>query len=185
MIMISIDVSGLDDLRDRLRRIRGGLPVAIARGLNEGGDKVRTRVQRELKEQTGVKAYSSITSRISTMRAFPEAARQEGVGQRAMAYQIVAHGKGIPIAEFPVSVTSKGVDAKTWGVDHLFKRSFQQKKKGGLRARLTSSHEPIRALYGPALPKELLKGAVVDVFRAATAEFVPGTILKHVARMFE
>jgi hypothetical protein len=65
----------------------------------------------------------------------------------------IATGKGIPITEFPVTVTSKGVAAKTWGVDHLFKRSFTEKLTGKLRARLGPSRFPSRALCGPSLPK--------------------------------
>ncbi len=147
------------------------IATAIARGLNEGGDLVRTRVQRTLKTQTNVKNYRSITSRVRTVRAFAG----------GLHYEIIASGKGIPIAEFPVAVTSKGVDAKTWGVDHLFQRSFQE-TNGKLRARLGHSRFPIRALYGPSLPKELGRGDVPGVFTSATAHFVPPAIVKHLAR---
>jgi hypothetical protein len=156
--------------------------MAIARGLNEGGDKVRTRVQRELWRQTGLIKYASVTSRTKTARAFPEESRSTGVGP-AMTYQIIVNGKGIPIAEFPVSVTPQGVDAKTWGVDHLFKRSFQQKFKGGLRARLGPERQPTRALFGPSLPKELGQGAVPGAFYHAVEEFVPTAIVKHLLRV--
>ena len=147
------------------------VPQAIARGLNEGGDLVRTRVQRALKVQTSVKSYRSITSRVRTVRAFAG----------SLHYDIVASGKGIPIEEFPVAVTSKGIDAKTWGVDHLFKRSFAE-ANGALRARLGRSRFPIRKLYGPSLPKELGRGDIPAVFASATAQFVPPAILKHLAR---
>ena len=147
------------------------IPQAIARGLNESGDLVRTRVQRALKGQTNVKSYRSITSRIRTVRAFAG----------SLHYDIVATGKGIPIEEFPVAVTGKGVDAKTWGVDHIFKRSFQE-TSGKLRARLGSSRFPIRALYGPSLPKELGRGEIPGVFASATAQFVPPAIIKYLAR---
>ena len=148
------------------------IPQAISRGLNEGGDLVRTRVQRALKAQTNVKSYRSITSRVRTVRAFPG----------SLHYDIVATGKGIPISEFPVTVTSKGVDAKTWGVDHLFKRSFAEGGTGVLRARLSSSRFPIRKLYGPSLPKELGRGETPGVFASAVAQFVPPAIVKHLGR---
>lgn len=164
-------------------KLRARIPMAIARGLNEGGDKVRTRVQRGLKEQTNVKAYRSITSRMRTTRAFAEGGRTAGSGGEALSYSIIATGKGIPITEFPLSVTSKGIDAKTWGVDHLFKRSFKEKLTGKLRARLGSERFPIRALYGPSLPKELGKGSIPGIFYASAAEFVPPAILKHLARV--
>ena len=147
------------------------VPQAIARGLNEGGDLVRTRVQRALKVQTNVKSYRSITSRIRTVRAFAG----------SLHYDIVASGSGIPIEEFPLTVTGKGVDAKTWGVDHLFKRSFQE-ANGTLRARLGRARFPIRKLYGPSLPKELARGDIPGVFANATAHFVPPAIVKNLLR---
>ena len=174
MITLSIDSSDLKKLQRDLERMQAKLPQAIARGLNEGGDKVRTRVQRGMKEQTNVRAYKSVTSRMRTARAF--------AGGEGLAYQMIATGRGIPIAEFPVAVTSKGVDAKSWGVDHLFQRSFREKFTGKLRARVSGSRFPIRALYGPSLPKELGKGAIPGIFYAAAAEFVPPAIRKQLAR---
>ena len=150
----------------------GQLQMAIARGLNEGGDKVRTQVQHALKERTNVKSYRSITSRIRTVRAHAG----------GLQYEIVAKAAPIPIEEFPVSVTSKGVDAKTWGVDHLFKRSFSEGGTGKLRARVGTARFPIRKLYGPNLGKELVGPEVQRVFASATAEIVPPIIAKHLAK---
>lgn len=48
MPTISIDSSDLRRLQRDLERIQAQLPQAIARGLNEGGDKVRTQVQRAI-----------------------------------------------------------------------------------------------------------------------------------------
>lgn len=178
MIRLSIVIQRKGDLAKAHARIE----AAIARGLNEGGDKVRTRVQRGLKTQTNVKAYRSITSRMRSTRAFAEGSRSEGSVGGALTYSIIATGKGIPITEFPVTVTLKGVDAKSWGVDHLFKRSFKEKFKGALRARLGPARHPIRALYGPSLPKELGKGDIPTIFYASAAEFVPPAIVKHLAK---
>jgi hypothetical protein len=169
-------------MSQRFTGMRTSVPMAIARGLNESGDKVRTRVQRGLKEQTNVKTYRSITSRMRMTRAFAERSRGAGSGGEALCYSIIASGKGIPIGEFPLSVTSKGVDAKSWGVDHLFRRSFREKLTGKLRARTGSSRFPLRALYGPSLPNEFDKGAMPGLFYASVGEFVPPALLKHLAR---
>lgn len=156
-----------------LKRFNQNFPTAIARGLNEGGDKVRTRVQRTLKQQTGVKAYKSITSRIKTKRAHAG----------GLSYQIIATGKGMPIKEFPVKASvHRPVTADVWAVAHTFERSFMTSAKGLLRARRGASRMPIRKLYGPALPKELGKGETPHAFYAAAAEYVPPAILKHLAK---
>jgi hypothetical protein len=145
--------------------------LAIARGINDAGGKIATRVRRGLREQTDVSKYASITSRTATIRA--------GAGN--LYFAIVAHGKGIPIEEFPVVVTSQGVDAKPWGVDHLFQRSFRERYRGGLRARLSAERFPIRRLYGPSLPRELGKGNIPAIFYDGCAELLPAAIIKSLA----
>jgi hypothetical protein len=169
---VAVDRRGFDGLARKI-------PLAIARGLNEGGDKVRTEVKRALWRQTGVRKYSSINSRTADSgKGFARAAPGR------LAYQIIATGKGIPIAEFPVTNTGHGIDAKTWGVDHLFQRSFGIKGEGvaGFRARLTNKRFPIRKLYGPSLSKELMKGEASATFHASSAAHVPPAILKQLMK---
>jgi hypothetical protein len=101
---------------------------------------VRTRLQRALFEQTTPKAYKIIPSPVNTARAFAESERtltKAGVpnAKAALTDQIIVSGKLIPITDFHVHATRKGVDAEVWGVSHVFQRSFQQKFKGGFRAR--------------------------------------------------
>jgi hypothetical protein len=173
MFVVRIDGSDISRLGRDFAKIQARLPKAIARGLNQGGERVRTSVQRALKERTNVKAYKSITSRMRTTRAY----------EASLTYQIIATGKGIPIEEFPLTVVKGqggGVDAKTWGVDHLFKRSFREKFTGKLRARTSSSRVPIRKLYGPALPKELGAGEITSLFYSAAAELVPPRVIAMV-----
>jgi len=69
-ITINVDASSLHKLSAEIARLRTRIPVAIAQGLNEGGDKVRTQVRRAMQEQTGLLRLKSITSRSSTARAF-------------------------------------------------------------------------------------------------------------------
>jgi hypothetical protein len=175
MIAVRVDPAGFDRIGQRFAVMRASIPRALSLGLNEGGDKVRTQVQRALKQQTNVKAYSSITKRMRTVKA----------GPGSLSYAIVATGKGIPIKEFPVHLTMRGVDADTWGVEHLFARSFGIKGEGvgGFRARLGTERYPIRRLYGPALPKELNRGVVPSVFVLSAGEFVPPAIMRQLARV--
>jgi len=159
----------------------GPIQKAIANGLNEGGDKVRTQVQRALKTQTGVKKYSSITSRMSDSgKGWARAAPGR------LAYIIVATGKGIPIQEFPASLTTRGASAKSWGVAHLFKRSFglhNSKDPSQFRARTTSKRFPIRKLYGPSLPKELVQGQSIETFERSAADIVPAMVIKRLGHV--
>ena len=129
MPTISIDSSDLKRLGRDLERVQAKLPQAIARGLNEGGDRVRTQVQRALQKQTSLVKYASVTSRVRTVRAF----------DGSLSYAIVVDGRPTKIGEFKTRVTTGpggGVTAIMWGNAHKFARSFQQKDRGGLRARL-------------------------------------------------
>ena len=142
--------SDLKRLERDLERIQAKLPQAIARGLNEGGDRVRTQVQRALQKQTSLVKYASVTSRVRTLRAF----------DGSPSYVIVVDGRPTKIGEFKTRVTTGpggGVTAIMWGAAHRFARSFQQAERGGLRARLGSSRFPIRSFDGPNLAKEAVK----------------------------
>lgn len=152
---------------------------AIVEGLNEGGDKTRTQVQRALKVQTGVSKYSSITSRMADSgKGWARAAPGR------LQYVIVAKGKGLPIKEFPARL-AKAVIAKPWGVAHVFKRSFGLKGGGvdGFRARLGPKRFPIRKLYGPSLPKEIIQGDAAVVFESSAEAFVPAAVIKRLGRV--
>jgi len=181
IVHFSVDVRELTRLEQRLTVMPGLFLRAAAEGLNDGGDKVRTKVQRALKVQTGVKLYRSITSRMQASgRGFARASAGN------LTYQIIATGKGIPISEFAARRTGRGISAPVWGVDHRFKRSFAIAGKGveGFRARTTSKRFPIRKLYGPALPKEMTKGKIPAVFFGAVQTDVVPAIGARLVKAF-
>lgn len=176
MISFSIKVVGPD-----FGKVQKVVQLAVARGVNEGGDKVRTQMRRYLKQDTNVIKYESINRRT----------KEAGKGyNRAtpgrLVYTIEATGSGMPIYLFPVRDTGHGIDAKTWGVDHLFKRSFAIKGKGmnGLRARLPKGEEiAIRGLRGPSLSKELMHAKTTQIFSEAAQIHVPPAVRKYLLKM--
>jgi hypothetical protein len=172
-------------------RFQAILTRSIAKGLNEGGDKVRTQVARSLFTQTGVKNGNygkSILSRMRIAKAYAVgSAPKSGIGPSrgaSLTYQIIVMGKPImKLEEFPVSVTAKGVDARTWGVDHLFQRSFFLAGKANpYRARLGKERFPVRGLKGPNLAKELDRGDTPKRFILYSRLYVGPAILKHIAK---
>jgi hypothetical protein len=166
-VVIVQNGKGLDGLRVRL-------PLAIARGLNEGGEQVRKQVQRSLWKQTGATNYSSITRRV---RVLPAASG-------TLSYFIVVAGRPVmKISEFKWSAGAKGVQANVWGVNHLFKRSFMV--DGGFKARLGRDRLPIRTLYGPNLAKELSRGATPEVFASSARAIIPPALLKQIAMVLK
>jgi hypothetical protein len=185
MLTIKIDSSDLKKLERALDRMTAKLPQAIARGLNEGGDKVRTQVQRALQKQTSLVKYSSVTSRVRTMRGYGASAPKSGIGPTgagSLNYTIIVAGHPpTKPKEFKTRVTKGpggGVTIVMWGKAHKFKRSFQQKDKGGLRARLGGPRTPLRSFDGPNLAKE----AVKDESKAAFFDTVESAIVPAVEK---
>jgi hypothetical protein len=177
MATISIDSSDLKRMMRDLDRMQAMLPQAIARGLNEGGDKVRTQVQRALQKQTSLVRYSSVTSRVRTARAYPG----------GLFYSIVVSGSPpTKIGEFKTRVTTGpggGVTAIMWGAPHRFARSFQQKDRGGLRARLGGPRFPTRSFDGPNLAKEAIKDHAAEAFFRTTATVVGPIVEKAMMKL--
>jgi hypothetical protein len=178
MPTIQIDSSDLKRLIRDLDRIQARLPQAIARGLNEGGDRVRTQVQRALQQQTSLVRYGSVTKRTRTARAFPG----------GLSYSIVVSGKPpTKPAEFRTRVTTGkggGVTIWMWNRAHKFKRSFQSAwiSGGGLRMRLDAARLPIRGFDGPNLAKEAVKDETAKAFFDTTAAVVVPIVEKNLMR---
>ncbi len=193
MSLVAVRISSdLGKTSAALAKLSGRVQLAIARGLNEGGDKVRTQVRRAMREQTGLVKLQSVTKRSSTIRAFPGAPRSGigPVGVGSLAYQIVFRGKpSTRPDEFPYRVKTGpggGVTVRMWGVDHKFKRSFQiagHSGASGLRMRLGGERFPVRGFDGPNLAKEAVKGRVAETFLALAPVVVPPIIGKHIARL--
>jgi hypothetical protein len=181
MLTLKIDSSDLKQLERALDKMQAKLPQAITRGLNEGGDKVRTQVQRALQKQTGLVRYASVTKRVRTARAGIGLAPKSGIGPPrpgSMSYMIIVSGKPpTKPDEFRTRVTTGpggGVTIWMWGRAIKFKRSFQQKFKLGPRARLGAERDKIRGFDGPNLAKEAVKDQTAEAFfRTADAVVVP------------
>jgi hypothetical protein len=189
--MIALRVSSdLDRIAKGLEAQQGKITRAIAQGLNEGGDKVRTQVRRAMREQTGLIRLNSVTRREGNVRAFATGlAPKSGIGPSrgaSLSYTIIYRGNPpTKPDEFRKSVTTGpggGVTVWMWAVAHKFKRSFMQKFKGGLRMRLAGPRLPIRSFDGPNLAKEAVKGEVATTFLESAATLVPPIIEKRLAR---
>ena len=177
MISFKLDVESLKrELNRDLKRLSAKIPQAIARGLNEGGGKVRTKVQHALQRQTGLVKYRSVTSRIQTISASPT----------KLNYQIIAMGRpAIPIKEFRVKLGPHGVVAFPWAKEHDFKRSFlgNGRVSGAFMARTGMKRFPVRRLFGPSLAKELDKDESAQAFNSGADTFVPLAIEKHLDKL--
>ena len=96
-MQIKFDAHELEKLIRGVEKLQKQIPSAIARGLNEGGDKTRTQVQKALQKQTGLVRYASVTGRVRTVRAFA------GTGG-ASSYEIRVNGRATKMHEFKTVV---------------------------------------------------------------------------------
>ncbi len=179
-MQIKVDARGLEVLVKEIERMQRAIPAAIARGLNEGGDKVRTATQRALKTQTGLLRYGSVTSRVRTRRAF---AGPGGVSS----YEIIVNGKPTKMFEFKTQVTKGaggGVTAYLWNKAHKFKRSFEGSGSiaGMLKMRTEGPRTPLRSFDGPNMAKEAIKDDAAKAFYETAETAVPAAVAKHLAK---
>ena len=125
---------------------------AFNRALNSEGNKVRTQVRRALRHQTGAKA-ALINRETRVLRS----------SFSNLTYTIEARGDYLGLSHFSPRQFAYGVRAKPWGRWQRFDSAFLV---GSLannafvregRARL-----PIKKMFGPAIPKEMLQDATRD-----------------------
>lgn len=145
--------------------------VEARRGLADQGRKTTTIVRRTLKTQMNARRYGVVVQATSGF------VQSDGLG-----FQITGFGKGLPIREFNVRVTGRGVSATPWNKHHLFKRSFRSRITGRLVARLGKDRLPIRSLYGPSVAKEIVKGETLAIWDDQLPHF-EGAVIRRLRRL--
>ena len=155
-----------------LREVPVQAPLEVARGLNDGGNQVRTIVQRTLKDQMGLAKLSDVIKVVRTVPASPDHLR----------YEITSSKGGMNIQDFNAIATPAGIQAHVWGIDKTFKRSFVS-KSGFMLARTGASRFPVRRLYGPAPYKELIKGETLAAFDRSVPLLVEPIVMRRVVKL--
>jgi hypothetical protein len=130
---------------------------AFSRALNSEGNKVRTQVRRALRQQTGAKA-GLINSETRTIRStFAN-----------LSYTIEARGDYLGLSHFSPRQFGYGVRAKPWGRWQRFLSAFLVGSLGNNAfVREARGRLPIKKVFGPAIPKEMVRDATRDAFEAA------------------
>jgi hypothetical protein len=164
-----------DDVRTRFeaacnRLSEGEARHAFSMALNKEGRKSFTLMRRSLSQQSSIprsavnaatRFKSSTTATISTV--------------------ISGTGRHLPLSFFGAKQFSYGVRAKIWGKAQSFRSAFVVKRYGGgVFKRTGKARFPIEQLWGPSVPKEMLR----DEAYAAWIEQHP-RVLKESARLIE
>jgi len=170
VLTIQIDTKGFDVLAARFRSIGRNIKPALSRAINHTGNKARTEVAWALVEQTGAK-YSAIRKILKTHRASPG----------TLVYRITAKGGFMSLKEFGARQTSKGVSAAPWGKRRIFRHAFIVASLGGHVFRRAPGggpsglvgRLPILKLWGPAIPKEMVKEQSKEAFENTVRAELP------------
>lgn len=134
----------------------GEIARVATMALNTEGKKGRTRVNRALMAQTGIKSHS-INDAVKNVEATYE----------SLAFRIQARGYETNLKVFGARTVGKKnpvVVASPWNKRRQFPGTFQPKKGGNVFVRTSAARYPIRPVFGPNIARELTKDETAEAF---------------------
>lgn len=143
---------------------------AMARALNHTLAKTETAVNRATAKQAGLK-YGDVKKEIRRFSANAE--KLEG--------EIKGEGGYHKLSAFKPNKTKRGVSAAPWGERKVFKSTFFIGK--GVFKRVGDKRFPVKTLYGPAVPKEMVRRKAKEAFENTVGSALPGRVLHEMARL--
>lgn len=148
--------------------------AALRRAVNHTGDKTFTVVRRALAKEMGLTQASLAERGLKKPRRATDA---------RLTYEIIGKGGFIPLKEFSMRPGVRGVSAAPWGVRRMFKHTFVVKTLGGnVFKRLGKKRLPIEKLWGPAVPREMVREVTANAFQTTVAANLPGRV-EHEVRV--
>lgn len=155
------------------RLANGAAVQAGCWALNHTVAKARTQVGRAVAAQSGL-GYGSVTKEIRQFSASP--GRPEA--------ELKASGGYHRLSEFAARQTGKGVSAAPWGARRIFPHTFFiAKYSGGVFRRQGSARFPVKQLWGPAIPKEMVKDRSLRVWEATLSAELPARMAHEWGRI--
>lgn len=175
--MAVIAITPLDRIRERWGQDLDKLAnpavahKVMARAVNYEGRKAFTRVKRALVKQTSIP--NPIVQRSMKFRP---ASTKGGAIEAA----IVGRGSELSLKLFGPKQFKPGTRAKVWGRAQMFEHAFMGPRPGAIAPKLGghvfhregSSRLPIGKLYGPSVPKEMVKDQTAQEFYASCGMIV-------------
>ncbi|MCA1776062.1 MAG: hypothetical protein LC676_10765 [Loktanella sp.] len=157
--MASVVIRDLDQTRVRfeatmLRVGERDAKTAFRRALNHEGRKSYTAVKRALRKQTSIRSAT-----VSKQTRF------EGPRGDNLTATIEATGNHLGLVHFKPKQFSYGVRAKVWGESQRFPSAFIVGSLGGnVFKREGEGRLPIKRMFGPSIPREMIKDASIKAF---------------------
>jgi hypothetical protein len=167
LIKLTIDLSGIDDLIDRLEALRDEMPVAIERAVNRAGQATTTQIKRTLSEETGL----GVRDLDPYVYGHPI---PDG-------YEIVITDKAVPLSEFGAVQRQRGVSARPWGHRRIFPHTFEVRSQ--VFKREGPERLPIAMLWGPSPGREAVRGQTLERAKQTAKEVFSKRIADAFARL--
>jgi hypothetical protein len=150
--MAKVIIADADDVRIKfeatVQRVGSGLAKTVfSRAMNTEGRKSYVAVKRAVAKQTSIKVGD-----VARSMSF------KGARPNALETRVIGKGRHFPLSYFGAKQFSFGVRAKVWGEFHKYPHAFVVKAYGGnVYKRLSAKRFPIKQLWGPAIPVEMVK----------------------------
>jgi hypothetical protein len=147
--------------------------AAARMALNDTGKQVNTRVKRILVKQTGLK-YGAIQKGV----------RQQLASNANLEFRITGTGKHFGLVDFNARQGKRGVSASPWATRRMFKHTFIVAKLGGqVFVRTGKERLPVKKLWGPSIPREMVRDEVPVVFESMARTILPVQVARQFARL--
>jgi hypothetical protein len=186
-MQVQVDASDIMIVRRLWEKAGKDAPEAVQQTINRVGPLALTQVRRALVKQVGL-PYGRIKREVNP-------ARWATVSNPT--FDIRSLGRQIPLREFGAKQLRAGVRASPWGVTRTFAGTFMADTPGGgvrdvwKRTRVGPDGSvrtyytelPIKKLYGPAIPNEMVKGASLAVFQKTARDRLPAEAATQVAKI--
>lgn len=183
---MKIIVSPADPVLDRFANQLGAIgdkaPAAIGRAINRTVDMVYTQTVRSLVKQT------------SAPRAVVVAAMRKKYASTsggALEGAVIATGRELSLKIFKPAQFKAGTKATVWGKRQLFPGAFMGPKPGAIGRKLrghvftrtSKDRFPIKKLYGPSIPKEMVKDASAAQFQSIAPPILARRVEHEIGRL--
>ncbi|WP_108459182.1 phage tail protein [Devosia naphthalenivorans] len=175
-ITITVQGAGLPKFEEAVEALGSAKATRAYRmALNATGKRVFTQVKKAVAGQMG--ASQARVVKYGQLRRVPASGG-------ALETRIESKGGYIPLKDFSTRSTRRGVTAAPWGQRRLFKSTFIVPKLGGQVFKRTSGARlPIESLWGPAVPKELVKDQSKAAFDNVATAFLPREVERVIKQM--
>ncbi|MGJ0391168.1 MAG: hypothetical protein ACR650_00155 [Methylocystis sp.] len=168
---IAVKVSFDKDIAALLKKAGQGSSYALARALDEVGNKTRTQVIKATAAQAGVN-QGKVRGVIRTKQA---------AGAGGGEYVITARDVTLSLKEFGLRQTASGVSAAPWGKRRVFPHTFVG-PSGHVFVRKGKDRLPIHKLFGPNIPTEMVKDEAEKTFYRESEKLLAATVEKWLVR---